>query len=82
MAAARTFDVAVATFSWLWFLVGSLIFFVTAGIVAGLFFRQSEANRYSLPDPEYWLEEEREADHSRTSRRSYTDDDEWPAELP
>lgn len=58
MAAARTFDVAVATLGWVWFLVGSLIFFVTTGIVAGLFFRQADTNRFELPEPDYQLEEE------------------------
>jgi hypothetical protein len=83
MAAARTFDVAVTTMGWLWFLVGSLVFFVTAGIVAGLFFRQSEASRYELPAPDYWLEEEPSADRLHSSSQSGANaDDEWPAELP
>ena len=83
MAAARTFDVAVTTMGWLWFLVGSLVFFVTAGIVAGLFFRQSEASRYELPEPDYWLEEEPLADRSHASSPPGAKaDDEWPAELP
>jgi hypothetical protein len=82
MAAAHTFDVAVTTFSWLWFLVGSLIFFVTAGIVAGLFFRQSETGRYDLPEPDYWLEEEADRDRSHLSPAGEGEDDEWPAELP
>jgi hypothetical protein len=83
MAAARTFDVAVTTLGWLWFLVGSLVFFVTAGVVAGLFFRQSEVNRYELPDPDYWLEEEPQADRPRTSPGSgQSVDDDWPADLP
>lgn len=79
MAAARTFDVAVATMGWLWFLVGSLIFFVTAGIVAGLFFRQSEVNRFEIPEPDYWLEEELPPDRRHTAENA---DDEWPADLP
>ncbi|MCC6455657.1 MAG: hypothetical protein IT328_11975 [Caldilineaceae bacterium] len=83
MAAARTFDVAVTTLGWLWFLVGSLVFFVTAGVVAGLFFRQSEANRYELPEPDYWLEEEPQADRPRRSPASgQSADDDWPADLP
>lgn len=91
MAAARTFDVAVATMGWIWFLVGSLIFFVTAGIVAGLFFRQSEARRYDLPEPDYWLEEDPSAQNAegkqaRTPSKSTSPgesaDEEWPADLP
>jgi hypothetical protein len=83
MAAARTFDIAMTTMGWLWFLVGSLVFFVTAGIVAGLFFRQSEANRFELPEPDYWLEEEPQAARSRPSPQAgQSADDEWPADLP
>lgn len=92
MAAARTFDVAVTTLGWLWFLVGSLVFFVTAGIVAGLFFRQSEVNRYDLAESDYWLEEEAPDDEyppyagpppgpnpGRQTRQSA--DEDWPADL-
>lgn len=92
MAVARTFDVAVTTLGWLWFLVGSLIFFVTTGIVAGLFFRQADEKRFGLPEPEYWLEEEPKANAARSpyrtspgkgaSRESGPRDDEWPADLP
>lgn len=91
MAAARTFDVAVTTFGWLWFLVGSLVFFVTAGIVAGLFFRQSEVSRYDLAEPDYWLEEEPPDDQPSAmphaaphmGRRSGPRaDEDWPADLP
>jgi hypothetical protein len=83
MAAARTFDVAVTTLGWLWFLVGSLVFFVTVGVVAGLFFRQTEVNRYELPEPEYWLEEEPQTDRRRMSPDSgKSPDEEWPADLP
>ncbi len=48
LLAAKTFDAAVAAAGWIWFLLGSLVFFVTAGIVAGLFFRQQERRRYDL----------------------------------
>ena len=88
MAAARTFDVAVATFGWLWFLVGSLIFFVTAGIMAGLFFRQSEARRYDLAEPDYWLEDELASERGAFGADAEArdavndDDDEWPENLP
>jgi hypothetical protein len=83
MAAARTFDVAVTTMGWLWFLVGSLVFFVTAGIVAGLFFHQSEVSRYELVEPEYWLEEEPPDNRMQpASRMAQSDDEDWPADLP
>jgi hypothetical protein len=83
MVAARTFDIAVTTMGWIWFLVGSLIFFVTTGIVAGLFFRHSETHRFELTEPDYRLEEVPAADHQRPpSRTEHSIDDEWPAELP
>ena len=83
MAAARTFDIAVTTMGWLWFLVGSLVFFVTAGVVTGLFFRQSEASRYELPEPDFWLEEEPQAGSRRPlSPKGEDGADEWPADLP
>ena len=82
MAAARTVDTAVTTFGWLWFLVGSLIFFVTAGIVAGFFFRQAEVNRYELVDPDFWLEEEPLADRDLTQPEAgRSTDEDWPVGL-
>ena len=38
--------VSTATLGWIWFLVGSIIFFAVAGIFAGLTFRQQERHRY------------------------------------
>jgi hypothetical protein len=82
MAAARTVDTAVTTFGWLWFLVGSLIFFVTAGVVAGFFFRQAEVNRYELVDSDFWLEEEPLTDRDLTqSETGRSTDEDWPADL-
>ncbi len=79
LAAAKTFDAMVAAAGWIWFLTGSLVFFVTAGIVVGLFFRQQERRRYDLlltdddlppaPDPYGELGDDDE-------------DEAWPSNLP
>jgi hypothetical protein len=66
--------------AWLWFLCGSLIFFVVAGIVGGLLFSQRERHRYYL----YRVEPEESPlleviEPSKPERR---DDDIWPASLP
>ncbi len=43
---AGVLAVSTATLGWIWFLVGSIIFFAVAGIFAGLTFRQQERHRY------------------------------------
>jgi hypothetical protein len=66
--------------AWLWFLCGSLIFFVVAGIVGGLLFSQRERDRYDLyrvePEESPLLEV---VEPPKPERR---DDDIWPASLP
>ena len=44
--------VSTATLGWIWFLVGSIIFFAVAGIFAGLTFRQQERHRYETATEE------------------------------
>jgi hypothetical protein len=66
--------------AWLWFLCGSLIFFVVAGIVGGLLFSQRERHRYDL----YQVEPEESpllevVEPAKPERRG---DDSWPASLP
>lgn len=82
MFAATMLDSFLLTAGWIWFLAGSLIFFVAAGVVAGLFFRQQERRRFDLiagdledgalvaPPP---AEEMRPADQRP---------DDWPDSLP
>ncbi len=48
--AARTVDAMVMTATWIWFLVGTLVFFVVAGVLVGLSFRQNERRRFDLVD--------------------------------
>ncbi len=49
---AATLTTSAATLGWLWFLVGSIIFFAVAGMFAGLGFRQRENRRYRIVDEE------------------------------
>jgi hypothetical protein len=49
---ATTLATSAATLGWLWFLVGSIIFFAVAGMFAGLGFRQQERRRYRIVDAE------------------------------
>ncbi|MEX1018214.1 MAG: hypothetical protein WDZ49_01070, partial [Litorilinea sp.] len=80
MFLARTLDSAANAAVWIWFLAGTLIFFATAGIVAGLFFRQSERRRFELlPMFEEEMEIEDGWDDAPTdaSRRKN-----WPRDLP
>jgi hypothetical protein len=72
---------AVTAAGWVWFVGGTLVFFISAGVVAGLAFRQQERQRY-------WLSEadpERPAtppSPSTPSSRPPEDDTSWPASLP
>lgn len=78
----QVLDAAVAAAGWIWFLCGSLIFFVTAGILAGLGFRRQERRRYALVDAEI-DEDTYEIDTTLTSLRpGPAADDNWPASLP
>ncbi len=49
---AATLTTSAATLGWIWFLVGSIIFFAVAGMFAGLGFRQQERGRYRIVDEE------------------------------
>lgn len=72
---------AVTAAGWIWFVGGSLVFFITAGIIAGLSFRQQERRRYRLSTLE---PEEPQAPPAPRHRRSGpgSEDDHWPASLP
>jgi hypothetical protein len=48
--AAHTVDSIVMTVTWIWFLVGTLVFFVIAGVLVGLSIRQNERQRFDLID--------------------------------
>ncbi len=46
--AVQIFEAAVRALSWLWFVCGSLVFFITAGIFAGLGLQRQPRGRYAL----------------------------------
>jgi len=74
----RVLDAAGMTMTLLWFLAGSVLFFVTAGVLAGLSFRTKARNRYTLTDGDdspYRVE-------MPVPAPPPDDDDHWPASLP
>ncbi len=72
---------AVTAAGWVWFALGSLVFFGTAGIVAGLSFRQGEQRRYRLDGAEPDGRPSARPPKPAPPRRDETDD-QWPASLP
>lgn len=48
--AAQVFEISAATLGWLWFLIGSIIFFAAAGMFAGLGIRYRDRHRYAMYD--------------------------------
>lgn len=81
---------ALVVATWLWLLVGSLIFFAVAGLVVGLGFRQSERKRFELYDladedadrDKVTLAPGSETPSARPSLRAAPSADEWPDSLP
>lgn len=63
--------------AWIWFVCGSLVFFIVAGIVAGLGFYRQERNRYRL----YELTPDEETP-VRSQAQTGEDEDIWPPSLP
>lgn len=51
MLVADIVDSTIAAIGWIWFMFGSLIFFIVAGVLAGLSFRQRERERFDLVEP-------------------------------
>ena len=51
MLVANIIDSTIAAIGWIWFMFGSLIFFIVAGVLAGLSFRQREQERFDLVEP-------------------------------
>ena len=89
LLAATLIDRAVASLAWLWLICGSFLFFVVAGIVAGLGITGRVANRRS--QPLYGGDATDSAFHpyldtppTNPGREPYTpqNDDNWPASLP
>lgn len=71
---------AASAAAWIWLACGSLIFFIVAGIVAGLYFAQQNRDRYAL----YMLEPEENppVQPAKRNEQAENHDDIWPASLP
>jgi hypothetical protein len=81
LALARIVDSAAAAAGWLWFLIGSLVFFAAAGLIAGLGFHQQERRRFELfESADETFDFEIPPDEGE--RHAPGDDDDWPASLP
>ena len=89
--AAQVLDNFVAAAGWIWFLGGSLVFFVVAGIIAGLSFRRQERRRFDLEEADeterhdFWAEEKESSGPGgrRGAASAQADeDDDWPESLP
>ncbi len=73
----QVLDSAGATLALLWFLGGSVLFFVTAGVLAGLAFRDKERARYELDDGG-----DQSAFATQVLPPQQSDQDDWPESLP
>jgi hypothetical protein len=80
LVAARTVDTFMLTATWIWFLAGSLVFFVVAGVLAGLSFRQNERQRYDLLNDGLWIDDDFLLPPPPPPRDE--DVDNWPDSLP
>lgn len=72
----QVLDSAGATLALLWFLGGSVLFFVTAGVLAGLAFRDKERARYEL---------DTDGDQTAFTPQALppqNDEEDWPESLP
>ena len=58
LAAARTVDAIAMTGVWIWFMLGSLVFFIVAGVFAGLSFRHNDRQRFDLLNDGLWIDED------------------------
>lgn len=78
MLAARAFDGMMLAAGWIWFVLGSLIFFTVAGVLAGLAFHQRERHRFDL----YEREDYPPPPPLTTPPGPDAAGDDWPASLP
>lgn len=76
---------AAAAAGWIWFIGGSFVFFVTAGIVAGLTLRSS--GRSAIPEDDFTTSPAptrptRAKSRSQSLAPASDEDDHWPVSLP
>jgi hypothetical protein len=68
--------------AWIWLACGSLIFFVVAGIVAGIYFSHRKRERYQLYSLTPDESEQYEVVKEESVRQNKKEEDIWPASLP
>ncbi|MFN8491129.1 MAG: hypothetical protein U0350_26270 [Caldilineaceae bacterium] len=80
----RVANMSITAAGWIWFLCGSLIFFVTAGVLVGVGFRRQEQRRYTMVEQNAPLNRsERTSSAPRTATEpAPEDEDNWPTSLP
>jgi hypothetical protein len=75
--AAKLIDSAAQAATWVWFICGSLIFFIVAGYVAGLGLQSRDSDRFELIEFS-----ETKASGPQGSDDSESGDEYWPSSLP
>ena len=81
----RIADAAATAAGWIWFICGSLIFFVTAGVLAALGFRQRDRGHYVMvdrADNAYQAEAAPATASPIQTELAPFDEDHWPPSLP
>ena len=81
----RVVNMSITAAGWIWFLCGSLIFFVTAGVLAGVGFRRQERRRYTMieqTEPTYRPNRTSSSAPRPTPEATPGDEDNWPVSLP
>lgn len=83
LLAAEIFDATLASATWLWFLMGSVLFFISAGAVVGLGFWRRDRGNYDLLDPDEKADLlELEQAHLSPPPPPVERRDDWPTSLP
>ena len=80
--AALAVDRTLLAAAWIWFALGSLVFFAVAGLVAGLSFRQAERRRFDLLKTDAAALEDAGLLPPPPPPRTPTGEDHWPDSLP
>ncbi len=80
--AALAVDKTLLAAAWIWFALGSLVFFAVAGLVAGLSFRQAERRRFDLLKTDAAALDDAGLLPPPPPPRTPKGEDHWPDSLP
>jgi len=80
--AALAVDRTLLAAAWIWFALGSLVFFAVAGLVAGLSFRQAERRRFDLLKTDAAALDDAGLMPPPPSPKPPKGEDHWPDSLP